>query len=811
MDGFQKIILKRFDGGLNNAMSPFEIGESQWYRALNMMLAGVGDRDVLVRPGFVKQNRSLISGAGGFYGLFRFYLSTGTAYWIATCLTGIYYYDATNAQYTALGCDLTLNSNQRFHFQVYNDLLLMVNGSNHPMFWDGNTAHNVHRLGIVAPTTAISTAVGNAGSGSLDTSANYYYKYSYYNSQNAMESNLSPVNAIAFTTSTGKITVTIPQNASIDAQVDKIRLYRSDGGGLATDTLKWTGVDFASTGLSAGNITCDDTVGDSALSTEGSWTKRYQPGYGGGTDFKFMEMCREICFMAGESTNPSRLYFSNIGYPERFGATDFYDVGKDDGDKITFLKEFAGNLMIGKQRSVWVLYNPYDPNQVNLIRVTNEVGNISDHFAASDGNRLYLMDIDGGKVFDGANFSKYSDAIAELGNYEGALPLPVKRNMQSIIWNNKLLHLYSSKETNSSNQVVKYTTEYTTDTGGEKASAAINADYGEASFQSGTDAVVILDQTQSPLNKEIQVTVYIPFDEAQFRQRVEFSIFFSYDNGLSWKRKLTTWAAFQNAANYVGDIPAFLPGTPWGSPGDIAAIRNRTFTFYDVGVTQVRLDLHGSYANGSYVMGPGDENDANRLTAIDLLAVGYYYVATSETVLFDRVLAYNLESGKWDSVWQSNKFKPNCMAVADKQNDLYELYFGDAETPQVFQFGNGDLDDGEEIIGWFQTKHFGAGDGLPRFFDRMFLKLLTEEGEFQLVVFVDNVEKLRKDIRTETANAYYGSALHQVTQFGGNRSIIDKMVPLMREGQFMTLQIIRKRSVSMPLLQVEIEAKGLEY
>lgn len=817
MDNYQKIVISRWDGGLNNSQSPFDIGETEWYRGENMMLQGVGDTEVVVRPGIIKQNRTYISNGQGIYGLYRYYKSDGTAFWIVTALTGIYYYDADNVQYLPLTCDLTLNNNQRFKFKTYNDLLLMVNGSNHPMFWGGDITHNVHRLGIPAPTTAISTYVGNAGSGSLETSVDYFYKYSYYNSENGMESNLSTVNASAFQTTTGKITVTIPQNASLDGQVDKIRLYRSAGGGLATDTLKWTGVDFDATGLDAGDITCDDTVGDSGRSTDGDWTDRYQPGYGGGTDFKFIEICREITFLAGESTNPSRLYFSSIGYPERYGANDFYDVGKDDGDVITGLIEFGGNLVILKERSLWMLYNPYDPSAVNLIRLSNENGCIAEDFVFSDGNNLYFMDIDGGKIYNGATFARYTNAVAGyFGNYdhEDRLPLPVKRNMIGCVWNNKLLHCFSSEEVNSSNQVVRYTTEYTTDSGGEKKSALFDADSAESSFQSGTDAVIILDQTQSALNKEIEVTIYIPWDESQFRQTVEYSIYFSYDDGVSWKKMLTDSLKFQRAANKKGLVEDYFPGRIPGNTGfyDITPSRNNIYRFYDVGVTQIRLDLHGTYANGSwYHSDKGDADDTAKLNSIDLLAIAYYYEDTSTTALHDRVLAYNIDTGKWDTVWKGYKFKPNCFALGDKQNDLYELYFGDSELPQVYQFGVGDRDDGDEIWGWFQTKHYGARDGLPRFFDRVFLKLLNEVGSFQLVIFVDNVEKLRRTINTERSASYFGSALFKVSAFGGNKAIIDRIISLIKEGQYFTVQIIRKREVEMPLLQLEIEVKGLEY
>ena len=54
MDGFQKIVISRFDGGLNNSVGPFLIGQDDWARGQNMIVRGNGDVDV--RGGYIRQH-----------------------------------------------------------------------------------------------------------------------------------------------------------------------------------------------------------------------------------------------------------------------------------------------------------------------------------------------------------------------------------------------------------------------------------------------------------------------------------------------------------------------------------------------------------------------------------------------------------------------------------------------------------------------------------------------------------------------------------------------------------------------------------
>ena len=158
----------------------------------------------------------------------------------------------------------------------------------------------------------------------------------------------------------------------------------------------------------------------------------------------------------------------------------------------------------------------------------------------------------------------------------------------------------------------------------------MDSNYSANAFTVGTDARLSLGSTQSNRNKLIEVEVFVPFTNDKpsaelYYQVVEFAIFFNYDNGGSWTLKLTDK---REVAAGIGSYDAWM----------VNPIRYLTYRLYDSGVTDVRLDLFRSAANG--VLLTGDENDGNRITSMDLIRVGYYYEDTSESTVNDRVLGY---------------------------------------------------------------------------------------------------------------------------------------------------------------------------
>lgn len=65
---------------------------------------------------------------------------------------------------------------------------------------------------------------------------------------------------------------------------------------------------------------------------------------------------KDRMFIAGSTQNPSRVYFSDIGLPTDFTtATDFLDIGGDDGEAIQDLSSVEGLLLVPKTNRAYLI------------------------------------------------------------------------------------------------------------------------------------------------------------------------------------------------------------------------------------------------------------------------------------------------------------------------------------------------------------------------------------------------------------------------------------------------------------------------
>jgi hypothetical protein len=130
---------------------------------------------------------------------------------------------------------------------------------------------------------------------------------------------------------------------------------------------------------------------------------------------KYVQVHKNIMFLAGNSTNPSRLYFSDIALPESWPALNFIDVGKGDGDQITGLAILLDRLVITKNNSVWLLEGDAASNFI-LRRTTNIAGCVDQHSIVTVKNTLGMLARDGFYFFDGVNMVLASEKIYSTFN-----------------------------------------------------------------------------------------------------------------------------------------------------------------------------------------------------------------------------------------------------------------------------------------------------------------------------------------------------------------------------------------------------------
>lgn len=74
----------------------------------------------------------------------------------------------------------------------------------------------------------------------------------------------------------------------------------------------------------------------------------------------FCKVWKNMMIVAGVPAQPQRLYFSTIANPESWPANNFIDIKStdDEDDSITALETIGENLLVFKQNSVWVVFDP---------------------------------------------------------------------------------------------------------------------------------------------------------------------------------------------------------------------------------------------------------------------------------------------------------------------------------------------------------------------------------------------------------------------------------------------------------------------
>jgi hypothetical protein len=113
--------------------------------------------------------------------------------------------------------------------------------------------------------------------------------------------------------------------------------------------------------------------------------------------------------IAGPSSQPQRIYFSDINNPDSFPANNFIDIKSVDveDDTILAMEVVGEDLIVFKNRSVWVVFDPvtFENRRVSPVGVANT-------FATAVGeNQVYFIAKTGIYSTDGESVVKLSKVI----------------------------------------------------------------------------------------------------------------------------------------------------------------------------------------------------------------------------------------------------------------------------------------------------------------------------------------------------------------------------------------------------------------
>lgn len=139
---------------------------------------------------------------------------------------------------------------------------------------------------------------------------------------------------------------------------------------------------------------------------------------------KFIELHKERVWIAGDSENPNRLYFSKDFDPDDWTYPidpveanqhgGFIDIPTWDGGIIIGIKSLYDDLVVFKNKNVFRIFGTY-PGNYNVVQVFDTVeGNILDNTIASLDNISFWTSTHGIHYFNGTNTTQISKRIRKI-------------------------------------------------------------------------------------------------------------------------------------------------------------------------------------------------------------------------------------------------------------------------------------------------------------------------------------------------------------------------------------------------------------
>jgi len=263
---------------------------------------------------------------------------------------------------------------------TYQNRAMMVDGVGDGVgtpdkIWTDGT--NVYQLGISIPETA-PTNQGNSNTGGYLEDGDYWIKYTYYRSTDyGAESN--PVGTalkVTFSGGTSTQKVSTRFTYSTDSQVDRINIYRTKAGATSADTNLYYYEGYVANNPAGGTV--DQDVG---IVTDNSMATLIETDNNRPPDSNF------IC----SAGNRAWYFTQNYGYysksaePEHAPAANEIAFDPDDGEDITNGSPFGNYIMVQKNTKTWVI-SPYNPDRVDPMRLSNNIGCIAKRTFAVCGN-----------------------------------------------------------------------------------------------------------------------------------------------------------------------------------------------------------------------------------------------------------------------------------------------------------------------------------------------------------------------------------------------------------------------------------------
>ncbi len=110
-------------------------------------------------------------------------------------------------------------------------------------------------------------------------------------------------------------------------------------------------------------------------------------------------------WMANSAENPSRVWYSSVNADTGNADEDiilessYFDINRNDGDEITAIYPYMGNLLVFKKRSMWYIYG--DGESAGIYNLKETVGCMSQKGIVEYGNTLLFPSYEGWMILAG--------------------------------------------------------------------------------------------------------------------------------------------------------------------------------------------------------------------------------------------------------------------------------------------------------------------------------------------------------------------------------------------------------------------------
>jgi len=320
--------------------------QNKWIRGLNTLVSGTQIRkdelsvatDIqLVEDGKVqcpRDGQAYFGNTSGsrVTGIFPFYMSDGTRELLRTCGTALQKYNTSTENWDNVS-GKTYTTTLPTHGVTAYDRLYLQNGTDNLTYYDGTDITTFTDLDTPENLAVVRT--GDDGN----------FTFSYRVSATSATGETLACTAVTETCSVDELTDSVYMTVSWDAVTNAVgyNIYRGDEG---YERFLYYNEGNAST-----------TYVDKGTATESEVFTVPEADTTAGPTGNYIQLYKDTLFIAGDSTSPSRLYYSGGGDRiHDFSVANgggFIDISKNDGQKITGMIVFKNSLLVFKEDSIY--------------------------------------------------------------------------------------------------------------------------------------------------------------------------------------------------------------------------------------------------------------------------------------------------------------------------------------------------------------------------------------------------------------------------------------------------------------------------